>query len=87
MLPLELSKRSTIQIELSILRSTLKTNHLCDAQDPEQLSTQEREIIAGGAALFDSDRLGEIAGLIDVATAANGDVVGEKLQWHDLDQR
>src|SRR3990172_5278734 len=42
--------------------------------------------IAGGG-LFDRDRLGEAAGLVDVAAAADGDVVGEQLQGHGLEQR
>ena len=37
--------------------------------------------------LFDRDALGEIPRLIDVAAAADGDVVGEQLQRHDHDDR
>jgi len=31
--------------------------------------------------------LGQVSGLIDIATAQNGDVIGEQLQGHDLDDR
>jgi hypothetical protein len=34
-MPLEMSKRSTIQTELSVFGYPLKTDHLCDAQDPQ----------------------------------------------------
>src|ERR1017187_6534396 len=38
-------------------------------------------------ALFDGHALGEIAGLIDVAAAAHGDVIGQELQRHDFQNR
>jgi hypothetical protein len=37
--------------------------------------------------LLDGHGLGEIAGLVYVAAAANGDVVGEQLKGDDLDER
>ena len=37
--------------------------------------------------LFDGDRFGEIARLIDVAAAAHGDVVREQLQRNDFENR
>src|SRR5674476_818500 len=37
--------------------------------------------------LFHGDALGEIAGLIDVAAAAHGDVIGQQLQGHDGENR
>ena len=37
--------------------------------------------------LFDSDGLGEIAGLIYVAATADGDVIGEKLERNDFENR
>ncbi len=37
--------------------------------------------------LLDGDALGEIAGLVDIAAAANGDVVGEQLQRNHFEQR
>src|SRR5438445_3012937 len=37
--------------------------------------------------LFDSDGFGEVARLIDVAAAADGDVVGEKLERDDFEER
>ena len=36
--------------------------------------------------LFDGDRFGEIARLIDVAAAADSDVIGEKLERDDFEQ-
>ena len=39
------------------------------------------------AELLDGDGLGEVAGLVNVAAAADGDVVGQQLQRNDLDQR
>ena len=37
--------------------------------------------------LFHGDRLGEVAGLVYVAAASHGDVIGEQLQGHDLEGR
>src|SRR5215469_13229595 len=42
---------------------------------------------SGPAALFDCNRLGEVAGLVDIASAADGDVVGQQLQGQDLQDR
>ena len=38
-------------------------------------------------ALLDRDRLGQVSGLIYVAAAADGDVIGQQLQGHDLENR
>jgi hypothetical protein len=38
-------------------------------------------------ASLDGDGFGQVAGLIDVATAAHGDVVGEQLQGDNFEQR
>ena len=40
-----------------------------------------------GPALFDGDRFRQIARLVDVAAAADCDVIGEKLQRDDFQQR
>src|SRR5580698_10729114 len=37
--------------------------------------------------LLDGDGFGQVAGLVYVAAAPDGDVVGEQLQRHDLDER
>ena len=37
--------------------------------------------------LLDGNAFGQVAGLVDVAAAADGDVVGQQLQRHDLQQR
>ncbi len=40
-----------------------------------------------GLCLFDGDGLGEVAGLVYVAAAADGDVIREELQGDNLDER
>ena len=43
------------------------------------------EVEGQGLRLFDGDALGQIARLIDVAAAADGDVIRQQLQRHDFE--
>ena len=48
-----------------------------------EILSSSRKIVIG---LFDGDGFGQVAGLVYVAAAADGDVVGEQLQGDDFDQ-
>ncbi len=48
-------------------------------------STAETAVIGFGEGLFHGNGFGEVAGLVDVAAAADGDVVGEELQGDDFE--
>ena len=43
--------------------------------------------LASGQLLLHGDGFGQVARLVDVAAAADGDVVGQQLQRHNLNQR
>ena len=48
---------------------------------------RDRVLAERGVALLDRHALGEVPGLVDVASAADGDVVGEQLQRHGHQHR
>ena len=54
-------------------------------KEPQDLSWPG--VDADRRVLFHGNGLGEVAWLVDVAAAAHGDVVGEQLQRHNLNER
>ena len=51
------------------------------------ITPQKRRHAAALQKLFDGDGLGEVARLIYIAAAADGDVVGEKLERNNFEKR
>lgn len=59
-----------------------KTGSRRNVQEPKRGLSTTPSSLSHLSYLFDSDRLGQVSGTVDVAAAENGDVVREQLHWN-----
>src|ERR1700731_2017545 len=75
-------------------KKVIKSPIICGATEPSSNKKRVRfgcefqDTVRGFMALlFDGDGFCEVARLVHVAAATDSDVIGEKLQWDDLEDR